>query len=256
MAGIFARRLGPSVAPRYLSELRSYMAKRKRGRKSGIPPRVPASRGVPRLSSIDFATPAVLQALEQAKASSTNVEPVLTSAEDIQFSFSELDLHNQIRQVVADYCADEAQQIAPKEFRARLRAFQRALETFLTKFPEPDDSLAEALDRELWDETTPDTESIRRCLDLLLEAVNHLAAEEGGPGKDANRAKHLLIRGLARIFEDYTGKKATSSFYIDPIYDGDRAVSGPFADFVKAVDQSIPDRHRLVGLENLFRSMG
>jgi hypothetical protein len=105
------------------------------------------------------------------------------------------------------------------------------------------------------DEAAPDTEYIRGGLDTLLEAVKRLAVDEGGPGRDANRAKHLLIRGLARIFEDHTGKRASSSFYIDRTSEGDSAVRGEFADFVKAVNESIPDGYRLVGLETLFRSL-
>jgi hypothetical protein len=234
------------------------MAKRKRGRKSGILPRVPVSRNVPRLSK-NFATREVLQALKQAMASFKTLSNSPRVRKMFQHIFSELDVNNQIREVVADYCADEAQQVTPKNFRARMRTFDRALETFLTKFPEPDDSLTEALDRELnilEHEAAPDTEYIRGGLDQLLEALKRLAIEEGGPGKDSNRAKHLLTRGLARIFEDHTGMKANSSFYIDQTYEGDRAVRGPFADFVKAVNQSIPDRYRLVGLETLFRSLG
>ena len=140
-----------------------------------------------------------------------------------------------------------------------MRAFERALKTFLTKFPDPSNSLTEALNQELNIlnfETAPDTEYIRGGLDTLLEAIKRIAVEEGGAGRDANRAKHLLIRGLARIFEDRTGKRAISSFHIDQTYEGDRAVRGPFADFVKAVNHSIPDRYRLVGLETLFRSLG
>jgi len=171
---------------------------------------------------------------------------------------SELELHNQIREIVADYCADHAQQIAPKTFRADLRTFETALKTFLTKFPEPSDSLTEALNQELNkldDDAAPDTEYIRRSLDTLREAVNRLAVDEGGPGRDANRAKHLLISGLAHIFEDRTGRSAISSFHIDQTYEGDNAVRGPFADFVKGVNENIPDRYRLVGLETLFRSL-
>jgi hypothetical protein len=85
---------------------------------------------------------------------------------------SELELDNQIREIVADYCADEAQQITPKKFRAALRTFETALETFLTKFPEPNDSLTEALNGELNildDEAAPDTEYIRGGLDTLLD---------------------------------------------------------------------------------------
>jgi hypothetical protein len=176
-----------------------------------------------------------------------------------QESISELELHNQIREIVADYCADEAQQISPKKFRASMRTFEGALEPFLTKFPKLNDSLTEALNQELDildDEEAPDIEFIRGGLDTLLEAVKRLAFNERGPGRDANRAKHLLIRGLARIFEDRTGKSAISSFYIDRTSVGDSAVKGPFADFVKAVNKSIPDRYRLVGLETLFRSLG
>jgi hypothetical protein len=175
-----------------------------------------------------------------------------------QDSVSELELHNQIREIVADYCADEAQQISPKKFRASMRTFEGGLKTFLTRFPEPSDSLTEALDHELniLDyEAAPNTEYIRGGLDTLLEAVKRLAADEGGPGRDANRAKHVLIRGLARIFEDHTGKKAKSSFYIDQIEEGDSALRGPFADFVKGVNESIPDGYRLVGLETLIRSL-
>jgi hypothetical protein len=233
------------------------MAKRERGKKSGLPPRVPASRKIPRLSE-NFATKRVLQALEQARVAckTSSSHPRMRSL--FQDFASELELHNQIQEIVVDYCADEAQQIAPKNFRDDIRTFEGALKIFLTKFPKLNDSLTEALDQELNkldDEATPDTDYIRGRLDTLHEAVKRLAVDEGGPGRDANRAKHLLIRGLACIFEDRTGRSAASSFYIDRTEEGDSAVRGPFADFVKGVNESIPDGYRLLGLETLIRSL-
>jgi hypothetical protein len=225
---------------------------------------VPAIRSIPRLSNIDFITPPVLQALGFAE--SLPSDPNDCDAQIFENAAVLTALQNQIREIVADYCADKAQQLAPnelKQFRSELRKFELQLERTIVLFPAIQaqsrvrDALADALDRQIeaMCDQERDLEGIHCDLADLLAAVKHLSKLEGVRGPKADRAKHQLIGGLARIFENHTAKDASKHWSIDPMKDGDEAVSGAFAEFVKAVNDSIPLGYRLTGLQNLFRPL-
>ena len=67
---------------------------------------------------------------------------------------------------------------------------------------------------------------------------------ESGAGTDANREAHLLVEGLANIYKKHTGKRPS------------KKIDGPFGRFVKAVNEHIPERFKLNGLDHLLRGMG
>ena len=76
---------------------------------------------------------------------------------------------------------------------------------------------------------------------------------EKGRGPDGDRPKHELIGGLGKIFEERTGLKPRRSH--NSSQEGDDAVTGKFAAFVKAVKNSIPHPYKITGLDNLIRAM-
>jgi hypothetical protein len=191
-----------------------------------------------------------------------------------------LDISNRIREVVAVYLADCKQQLSPKLFRPGLKKFQKRLDALIEDFPndasganaqgpwiprERDEinlrsALSEALDRELERQHDEEEEAmeidiatIRSVLETLQSAVAGLQASEKGRGPDGDRSKHQLIRGLAVIFEEYTGQKPKRSY--DPIQIGKDAVTGKFANFVKAVNDLIPEPYRIKKLDTLVRAV-
>lgn len=121
-------------------------------------------------------------------------------------------------------------------------------------------ALSEALDRELERQQEEeegkmelDIATIRWVLETLQRAVAGLQAVEKGRGPDGDRSKHQLVRGLAIIFEEYTGEKPKRSY--DPFQMGDDAVTGKFANFVKAVNGQIPEPYRIRKLDTLIRAV-
>ena len=135
----------------------------------------------------------------------------------------------------------------PKEFRQRICAFKKALDAFLTKFPDLDGAVAEALNLELDQvdvEQAPDLAFIRDILNVLLAAVESVGKAESGAGTDANREAHLLVEGLANIYKKHTGKRPS------------KKLDGPFGQFVEAVNKQIPGRFKLNGLDHLLRGVG
>ena len=206
---------------------------RQRGGKSKLPPRVPSLRRLQRLSKIDFATPGIVRMLGMSTSGDRGV-------------FVELDLHNEIRAIVADYIADRLSQVPPKEFRKRIRAFRSVVETFLRKFPTTQDEVTEAINRELdqiESDWAPSLSHIGNGLDVVLDVVKSLETVEGGAGTDANRAAHLLLAGLASVYRKRTGKRPS------------KKIDGKFAKFVQAVNAQIPARFKLNGLAHLIRSV-
>jgi hypothetical protein len=88
--------------------------------------------------------------------------------------------------------------------------------------------------------------------------VARLREQEAGAGNDADRAKHQLAAGLARIFEKHTGLPAGFGFWKARDAIGDDAVRGPFAEFFKAVNDIIKDispGDHVCGLEALIRPL-
>jgi len=163
-------------------------------------------------------------------------------------------------------------------FRPGLNKFHNRLSAFIEDFPSGDadanprgpwllrerhrislrSALSEALDRELERQHTEegaietDIDIILSSLKTLQSAVEHLQAEEKGRGPDGDRPKHRLILGLARIFEERTGEKPKRSY--DPKQTGDDAMTGKFANFIKAVNELIPEPYRIKGLDTLIRA--
>jgi hypothetical protein len=164
-------------------------------------------------------------------------------------------------------------------FRTGLKKFQKRLDALIENFPNVDAGanargpwiprerdeiglrsvLSETLDRELErrheEEGTMelDIATIRSVLETLQSAVARLQAVEKGRGPDGDRSKHQLVRGLAAIFGEYTGQKPKRSY--DPVPVGDDAVTGKFANFVKAVNGQIPEPYRIKKLDTLIRAV-
>jgi hypothetical protein len=218
----------------------------KRGVKSKLPPRVPIARRRPRLAGVDFCSPAICRALGLAEKnhSESNCE---IQRDDDQSPMLEVlrehDLSKHLKEVVADYCADRFHQVSPADFRAHLHSFDDGLQRFLKVFPDltggrilspGSGSLAEALEIELAKEETSDLYEVGRVLQHLQEATERLLSREQGPGKDGDRAGHLLIKGLAIIFEEYSGKKA-KAYWIDRSAAHEDPVRGEFPEFIRAV---------------------
>jgi hypothetical protein len=153
------------------------------------------------------------------------------------------DLSNAIRHVVTDYVSKALCQIEPKKFRPGAKTFHKAIAGLEEKFPDPGTVLAGALNDEiekLDHEDVPDIELCRTVVRVLLEASERVQADEAGPGADADRAKHELFRGLARIWEECTGRRPARAF--DPIKG---KPIGPFFKFITAVNKKIPRSLRL-----------
>jgi hypothetical protein len=248
----------------------------KRGVKSKLPPRVPIARSRPRLAGVDFCSPAVCRALGLAEKNRVESD-CETDGDDDRSLFLEVfrkhDLSKYIKDVVADYWADRSHQVSPAEFRSRLHSFDDGLQRFLKVFPgvkmltdckgdgilsPASGALAEALEIELTKEETSDLYVVETALHHLREATESLLSREQGAGKDGDRAGHLLIKGLANIFEEYSGKKA-KTYWIDRSAAYEDPVRGDFADFIRAVFATAKSAGRelpaLLSLETYLRAM-
>jgi hypothetical protein len=193
--------------------------------------------------------------------------------------FAEMDIHKQIFELVELYCADSEHQLSPNVFRPGLKKFQKRLDALIENFPNADAGanargpwiprerdeinlrsvLSEALDRELEQQHEEegkmelDIATTRSVLETLQSAVARLQAVERGRGPDGDRSKHQLVRGLAIIFEECTGQKPKRCY--DPSQMGDDVVTGKFANFVKAVNELIPEPYRIKKLDTLIRAV-
>jgi hypothetical protein len=243
------------------------------GSKANLSPRVPVARKIPRLRKFvekerpggkkrrewvhrDFATPDVVKALKAGgwnppvskhiDAAEKTIEAcelpgetgrrVLVRQDDFDEIITEHDLSNDIRHVVADYVSKAVCQVEPKEFRLGAKKFHKWIAGAKAAFPAPGSALAEALNSETekLDEDVPDIEHFRRRVRAYCEASECLLADEAGRGPDADRAKHELFLGLARIWEERTGRRPTRMHEC-----------GPFFEFLTAVNEQIPRRLRL-----------
>jgi hypothetical protein len=284
--------------------------KKPRGRKAQLPPRVPTSGYIPRLThrllrkktapstpenarsvEIDFASPKIMAALGISVTESVGVSAppevsLAMSAADQSLAleawatgdkalsaglFAEQNIRKEIRELVAMYCFDCEQQLAPKTFRLGLNKFYRRLSALIDDFPTGDagldargtrlprernriilrSALSEALDRELerLGAGGLDIQTILAHLQFLQSAVEHLQNEEKGRGPDGDRSKHKLIVGLARIFEERTGEKPQRSYTLGG------GVTGKFANFVNAVNEKIPQPYRISNFDTLIRAV-
>jgi hypothetical protein len=247
----------------------------KRGRKSGLPPRVPDTfrgpgYGLPRLRHIDFANEKILSALKRAGWSPPN-------SNDVSEVFSEHQLNNDIRWVVQSYLLAKVAALEPTVFRRELRELNKALgivgktlDVLVAKIPTADSPVGLAIqekwnqqccedldcpicgqryDRELlWDRRFG-IEYLRSNLTEFGKIVRHVIDDESGAGRDAHRAERELIGGLAEIFERRTGKIPTRDS--DP--QSKCESSSPFHSFVETVDELLPAEFRLLDIDNLIR---
>jgi hypothetical protein len=161
--------------------------------------------------------------------------------------FVEHDLSNDIGNVVKDYISKAQYQIAPKKFRPEAKLFHKAITRLGEKFPAPESALAEALNNEIEKladelayEGVGNIEHCRIVVRALREASERVQADEAGAGPDADRAKHEFFVGLARIYEERTGRRPARAF--DP---SEGKPIGPFFEFVTAVNALIPKSLRL-----------
>jgi hypothetical protein len=228
----------------------------------------------------NYATPAVLEALgwkrpvsNAAEAAievtdfdeliSAEAEEAVMAAATLDFD-EEMALHDistHIHHVVAHYISDARSQQAPKEFRPGAEAFHKVLKAAVAKFPSPGSTLAEALNLKLekltppaleklgLEDNPPDVDSCRSHVLALLEAAGGILADEAGKGDDADRAKRLLVAGLAEIYEKYTGRAPAKGYA--PIKG---KPAGPFFRFVTAVNEQLPDDLRLSDIDSLIRA--
>jgi hypothetical protein len=216
--------------------------RRRPGRKSGLLPRSPVVRRRPRLDNIDFAIDAVIEPLAAAGWSDDNY-------------LARHGLNNKIAAIVADYVADKygdrSNRVLLKELRDGVAKLGRDIDKLISpagSMPDASRSavdrvMAEALDRELDEldkEEAPDLEYIRAGLSALREATRRILAAERGAGPPADRIGLTLVRGLARIFGERTGKPASPS------------PNSRFAQFVAAINELIPKPFRLERFESLI----
>jgi hypothetical protein len=216
---------------------------RKPSRKSGLLPRSPLARRLPRLANIDFASGAIVEVLAAAGWNASVL--------------AEHDLDRHIREIVVDYISDKSAErsnrVTLKELREGIAKFGRDIDKLISQAGSmPDASrsaihsvMAEALNRELDEldqEGAPDLEYIRASLETLRAATRRVLADESGAGPPADRVGLTLVRAIATIFEKCTGKRASAS------------PDGRFAGFVAAVNGRIPKAFQLERTDSLIVS--
>jgi hypothetical protein len=152
--------------------------------------------------------------------------------------------------------------VEPKRFRQGIQQLEQALSRFRAKMPPPGSDIIEALDSIItkvidrdshFEEFgSADFSAIEMHIELLSEALHYLNCLERGPGEDADRAAHAFVSELAAIFADCTNRQPTrqNNAYAA---DGNKAVTGPFGDFVKAVNGQLHPDFRLGNIDNLIR---
>jgi hypothetical protein len=232
----------------------------------------------------DFATPDVVKALkaggwnppvskhvdaaeETVEACELPGEPgrrVLVRQDDFDETIALHDLSKDIHHVVAAYISDARYQQSPKEFRPGVKSFHKALKAAVEKFPSAESEHAEALNLELenldhlalkklgLEDDAPDVDLCRRYFLALLDVNGSVVADEAGRGADADRAKHLLIAGLAKIYEERTGRRPARGF--SAYADKKPHETGPFFRFVTAVNELLPVALRLLDIDSLIRA--
>jgi hypothetical protein len=172
-----------------------------------------------------------------------------------------LDLPNQIEWVIRFYLSDKVFALSPPDFRKELSAFTKPLSVFVANFPAADSTLDNAIQEHLTREEdryrdvsqtfADDTDGPVMCdpsvfmarmragLKLLSAVTTELALEEGGRGRDSDRALNCLMRGLKSIWRDFTGAEPGQGG--DPYETGYRT---PFERFTDAVFAVLPPMYR------------
>jgi hypothetical protein len=173
-------------------------------------------------------------------------------------------VNNEIWWAVRFYLFERQSAQPRNEFRVHLATFGEGLKAFLSVIPSSDSPIAVALknawmnghhedldclicgdgiDPELYWDARFGFEQLQSDLALMQKIIDKMCDEESGRGKDANRAEHVLVANLARIFENFTGNKPTRNGY-----------SGAFFDFIDAINGKLPADFRLTGIDHLIRS--
>jgi hypothetical protein len=235
-----------------------------------------------------LAVDAIMKVLEAAGWSPNSLAEVLEGFEFFEVEVNLIggmappDINNMARQslisdienLMVDYIADDQYQGSPKEFRKKMKIFHKALKALVAEFPTVGDELSEALNCELDTLTdddlamvlncrrdeldhddAPDVDHIRGGVRALLMAAERVLADEAGSGTDADRAKHMFIKGLGCIFEERTGQRPTRHSGLketkeDVVFVPD----GHFFQFVQAVNEQLPTKNRLVDIDSLIKS--
>jgi hypothetical protein len=224
------------------------MPSRKPGRKSRLPPRTPDARYIWTTTKIDFAPDAVIRPLKNAGWS--------FDRNDIASEFETLGLHACIRDLVLDYMSVSTSERTvrlrdggtPEKLRKAVAKLEREITKFMIQLPNiaehaADSMVVEALNRELDKiecEAAPDLEFVRAGLNALKCAANQVRTAESGAGPPANRAALELIRGLCTIYQERTSSVPSSS------------PDGLFAQFVRAINDLIPEKFQIAGLDHLI----
>jgi hypothetical protein len=166
------------------------------------------------------------------------------------------DLTNKIEWALRFYVSDKSFAMEPAKFRSELREFAKRLSAFAEGYP-PDGSvlgraLKEALSRdeekyrsaasEISAETDFDPERlvdrVRGGVKVLHVAVRELERQEGGRGRDSDRAADQLMKQLCSIWREYTGREPGRGGR-DPYKDGcDRQT--PFERFADGIFDALP----------------
>jgi hypothetical protein len=260
---------------------------RKPGKKSSLPPRSPNALWLPRLRAIDFADDGVVKPLKDAGW-------VVDQFDGIPDEIALACLNNLIREIVADYMSVRAEtrrnRVPPAKIRNAVAKLERDVGALIRQLQDEPGSNVSAIDRakiarnvaKLPCETgsaverivvealnceldaidcehapdlafvraaldalpwaPPDLAVIRVGLDALRTASRHIRIAESGAGPPADRTKITLVCGLARIFNQYTGNIPSPS------------PKRPFAQFVVAVNDLIPEFQIKAGLDHLIAS--
>jgi hypothetical protein len=240
------------------------MAKRKPGRKSSLFPRVSNVRPFPRIpSNINFSDDKVVQPLVGAR-------PTWPDSTHLR-----RELDDDIRGIVAWYISerndDRRNRVTSQELLGALAKIERTVGSLIRLFPTCPSSInfdgdatvkqlvasdevtgvADAVDRVLADslncefskleiDGVPDLEFVCTGLEVLREAAKRVRIDEGGGGAPADRIALTLVRGIAEIFREQTGKHPSSNS------------NGRFFHFVVAINELIPEEFQLTGLDHLI----
>jgi hypothetical protein len=219
--------------------------------KSKLPPRMPPHYTLPKLQDINFDE--ILLALERAGWD----RPELSDSDTSLFNAvaRELEIQNDISWMIRNYIAARAFAIDPSAFRAAIKDLESALTKLLSQFPDSQSLTYSAIQREFQagaEADSLDLLSLKDGLDKLQRALKAIRASEGGKGRDADRAGHQLTTDLMDIFERLTGQRPSRGGK-NNTKEGDEAITGRFARFMKVVNDLLPDDFKLGDIDNLIR---
>jgi hypothetical protein len=251
---------------------------RRLGRKSRLPPRVPGTGKLPKVELprlgkrfrgyIDFLTPEVTAMLRRAGWRKRSKGRVASGGEIFAEAVSAHTVATQLWWAFREYAVACAYAVDPKRFRQELLALEQPLNSLIAKIPTADSALTLAIDQEVreilhcqsadFEKEEEDAirdqaefDNLKLVLTTISQAVKNIRSIEQGRGREARRPAHQFVAELARIFTECTGRQPGRNN--DGSRDGVDAVTGPFGNFVKAVNCQIPKALQLVNIDNLIR---